>query len=143
MKAGSEPKRTANWLMGPIQSWYKEQTGEVQLPVKSLAKAISWVEEGKMSDTQGTRKLLPALLDNYQLDIEQFAELNHLFLSTNTNELKEAVSVVLNDHMFEVEKYKKGKKGLMQLFIGKVMAATKGKADPKQVVAELQEELNK
>ncbi|MCB0505602.1 MAG: Asp-tRNA(Asn)/Glu-tRNA(Gln) amidotransferase GatCAB subunit B, partial [Cyclobacteriaceae bacterium] len=116
---------------------------EVQLPVKSLAKAISWVEEGKMSDTQGTRKLLPALLDNYQLDIEQFAELNHLFLSTNTNELKEAVSVVLNDHMFEVEKYKKGKKGLMQLFIGKVMAATKGKADPKQVVAELQEELNK
>lgn len=144
MEEGAGAKRSANWLMGPIQGWHKEQKNEeFKLPIQSLAKAINWVEEGKMSNSQGTQKLLPALLKDYQLNIEQFANANHLFLSTDTNVLEEAVNAVLNSHKEEVERYKKGKKGLLQLFVGKVMAATKGKADPKQVVNTLKEELNK
>lgn len=144
MDENADPKRAANWLMGPIQSWFKEQKEDtLELPVHSIAKAINWVEEGKMSGTQGTQKLLPALLSNYQLDLEQFANANHLFLSTDSSMLDEAIESVLKSHPEDVLRYKKGKKGLIQLFVGKVMAATKGKADPKQVVGKLQEELNK
>ena len=144
MEEGVDAKKISNWLMGPIQAWYKEQTTEViALPIRSIAQLITWIEEGKMSNMQGTQMLLPALLGNYQLDIKQFAETNHLFLSTDTNEIDKAIISVLKSHPNEVERYKKGKKGLIQLFVGKVMAATKGKADPKQVVVKLQEELKK
>ena len=144
MEANAAPKRTANWLMGPVQAWFKEQTTEPRnLPITSLSKAINWVEEGKLTSAQGIQQLLPALLNNYELNIEQFAQQNNLFLSADTDELLDEIISVLDKYNEEVKRYKQGKKGLLQLFVGKVMGATKSKYDPKQVIKKIQEMLNK
>ena len=39
--------------------------------------------------------------------------------------------LVLDKFADKVQEYKKGKKGLLALFVGEVMKQTKGKADPK------------
>ena len=41
----------------------------------------------------------------------------------------------------KVDEYKKGKKGLIGLFVGEVKKRSKGKADPKIVTALLEEKL--
>ncbi len=41
------------------------------------------------------------------------------------------IEQVLKKYPDKVQEYKKGKKGLLALFVGEVMKASKGKADPK------------
>ncbi|MEP6845937.1 MAG: hypothetical protein ABI861_08030 [Panacibacter sp.] len=42
----------------------------------------------------------------------------------------------------KVKEYKKGKKGLIGLFVGEVKKMSRGKADPKKVTELLEEKLN-
>ena len=65
-----------------------------------------------------------------------------LFRSKNTDELKEWVTAVLNKMPEKVSEYKKGKKGLMGLFVGEVKKLSKGKADLKSVTQMLEDVLN-
>ncbi|EDP73159.1 aspartyl/glutamyl-tRNA amidotransferase subunit B, partial [Hydrogenivirga sp. 128-5-R1-1] len=50
---------------------------------------------------------------------------------------------VVNNHPAEVEKYKAGNTKLLGFFVGQVMKATKGKANPKIVNKILSEILNR
>ena len=52
------------------------------------------------------------------------------------------VDAVLEKLAAKVAEYKKGKKGLLSLFVGEVMKQTKGKADPKMTNDLLLERLN-
>ena len=47
--------------------------------------------------------------------------------------LKKIIEKVVKEYPDKVEKYRKGKKGLMGFFVGQVMKETKGKANPKLV----------
>jgi aspartyl-tRNA(Asn)/glutamyl-tRNA(Gln) amidotransferase subunit B len=51
------------------------------------------------------------------------------------------VNEVVNKLPEKVAEYKKGKKGLIGLFVGEVKKASKGKADPKVVTQILEEKL--
>jgi len=54
--------------------------------------------------------------------------------------LEEAVKKIIKENPVQTADYKKGKVTLIQFFIGKVMAETRGKANP-EVVKELLEKL--
>jgi aspartyl-tRNA(Asn)/glutamyl-tRNA(Gln) amidotransferase subunit B len=51
--------------------------------------------------------------------------------AVGSDQLEEIVRSVLKELPDKVEEYKKGKKGLIGLFVGQVMKRTRGKADPK------------
>jgi aspartyl-tRNA(Asn)/glutamyl-tRNA(Gln) amidotransferase subunit B len=68
-------------------------------------------------------------------------ELNVLQIS-NTNELEGWVNLALNKMPDKIKEYRKGKKGLMGLFVGEVKKISKGKADPKIVTELLEQKLN-
>ena len=55
---------------------------------------------------------------------------------SNEEELAEKINQVLEENASAVEQYKKGKQNSLMFLVGKVMAATKGKANP-QVVTEM------
>jgi aspartyl-tRNA(Asn)/glutamyl-tRNA(Gln) amidotransferase subunit B len=55
--------------------------------------------------------------------------------------LEEVVREVLAAFPDEVEKYRSGKKNLLAFFVGQVMQRTRGKANPREVNAILQEHL--
>lgn len=61
---------------------------------------------------------------------------------TDTAAIEEQVRAVLKAHPGEVAKYREGKTNLMGFFVGKVMQASQGKANPKAVNETIQKLLN-
>jgi aspartyl-tRNA(Asn)/glutamyl-tRNA(Gln) amidotransferase subunit B len=61
----------------------------------------------------------------------EIATAMNLLQSSDTDEVALWVQQALAKMPDKVEEYKKGKKGLMGLFVGEVKRISKGKADPK------------
>jgi aspartyl-tRNA(Asn)/glutamyl-tRNA(Gln) amidotransferase subunit B len=60
---------------------------------------------------------------------------------SDSNELETWVNDALASMPDKVSEYKKGKKGLIGLFVGEVKKRSKGKADPKIVTQLLEEKM--
>jgi aspartyl-tRNA(Asn)/glutamyl-tRNA(Gln) amidotransferase subunit B len=69
------------------------------------------------------------------------AESLGLIQVADTNVVAGWVTDVLGAHTSEVGRYKKGETKLMAFFVGQVMRASKGKADPKLAQRVLEEKL--
>ena len=71
------------------------------------------------------------------------AEKMNLIQVSDTNELETWIQEALQSMPDKVTEYKKGKKGLIGLFVGDVKKRSKGKADPKMVTQLLEQHLLK
>ncbi|MEE6187336.1 Aspartyl/glutamyl-tRNA(Asn/Gln) amidotransferase subunit B [Mycovorax composti] len=128
-------KAAANWMLGPIKSWLNDHGKEIDafpIPPAQIAAVIQCVEEGKLSFSTASTKLLQLLLQNPQENPAVLAERNNLIQQSDSAELEPVINEVLEQLADKVVAYKKGKKGLISLFVGEVMKRTKGKADPKK-----------
>ena len=112
------------------------------IPADKLAEIIEIVDKGEVSFSNASSKLLPAIIENNDETVAELASRLQLIQTKNTDELKEWVTAVLNKMPDKVSEYKKGKKGLMGLFVGEVKKLSKGKADLKSVTQMLEEELS-
>jgi aspartyl-tRNA(Asn)/glutamyl-tRNA(Gln) amidotransferase subunit B len=79
------------------------------------------------------QKLLPILLENPDLNPLETAKQNNWLQNSDAGALEGIVEEVLAAMPDKVQEFKKGKKGLMGLFVGEVMKKSKGSADPKVV----------
>jgi aspartyl-tRNA(Asn)/glutamyl-tRNA(Gln) amidotransferase subunit B len=95
-----------------------------------------------VSFSNASFKLLPAIIEDSDETVAALALKFNIIQTKNTDELKEWVNMVLNKMPDKVTEYKKGKKGLMGLFVGEVKKLSKGKADAKLVTQIFEEELN-
>ncbi len=137
-------KATANWILGPVKQYLNETgIGLDQLPLQAsvLAALIQLVEEGKVNFSVASSKILPVLVAGNSSPLAVAESLNLLQVS-DTNELESWISGALESMPDKVAEYKKGKKGLIGLFVGEVKKRSKGKADPKVVTQMLEEKLN-
>jgi len=66
----------------------------------------------------------------------------NLLQESNASVIEPIIEQVISKYADKVKEYKKGKKGLMSLFVGEVMKMSKGKADPKLTNDLLAEKLN-
>ncbi|MFT3932672.1 MAG: Asp-tRNA(Asn)/Glu-tRNA(Gln) amidotransferase subunit GatB [Chitinophagaceae bacterium] len=138
-------KAAANWLLGPVKSYLNEQAIHIdQFPVhaKTLAALIELVETGKLSFSVASSKLLQALIDNKSTDPLQTATSLNLLQDADSGAIADWVDQVLANMPDKVAEYKKGKKGLIGLFMGEVKKISKGKADPKITTQLLTDKLN-
>jgi aspartyl-tRNA(Asn)/glutamyl-tRNA(Gln) amidotransferase subunit B len=137
-------KAAANWMNGPIKQYlnaHKLSSEELTLAPAQLAEIIKLVDDGKVNFSVASSKLLPALVTGqYSTALDAATALNLLQVSDNS-ELAAWVDEVISKMPDKVAEYKKGKKGLIGLFVGEVKKASKGKADPKVVTALLEEKL--
>jgi len=143
--AGGRPKPTANWLLGPIKSWMNENNADIdQFPLEpqKIAAIITLVEEGKVSFSVASSKLFNELIKNPTEEPATIAQEKNLVQDSNVDHIEHLIDQVLNKFPDKVKEYKKGKKGLMGLFVGEVMKLSKGKADPKITNDILSEKLN-
>ena len=131
---GVRPKSAANWMLGPVKSWLNEHNAEVgHFPVSpdKMATLIQMVDHGELSFSTASTKLFNELLMNPDLEPAAVAREKNLAQETNENTIEDLIDQVLNKFPEKVTEYKRGKKGLMGLFVGEVMKLSKGKADPK------------
>ena len=126
-------KAASNWLQGPIKSWINEHNSNISdLPVtpQKLGFLIALIDEGKINFTIASQKIFPVMLKNPQMEPAEIATQENLLQQTDSSTIEQWVDDVLNRLPEKVSEYKKGKKGLMGLFVGEVMKLSKGKADP-------------
>ena len=127
-------KAAANWMLGPVRSWMNEHNGEIStfpLAPAQLATLIRLVNEGKLSFSVASGKLFTLLLADPGADPETLATNHNLQQESDLSAIEPVIERVLVQLADKVTEYKKGKKGLLALFVGEVMKQTKGKADPR------------
>lgn len=146
IKETTHHKAAANWLMGSIKSYLNTHAvfiGDFLLKPKTIAEIIALIDDGKISYTAAAQQLFPELiLHPEKTAIKTASELN-LFLDQNEEKLDLIIDQVLQLHPQKVSEYKKGKKGILGLFMGEVMKLSKGKIDPKTANRVLAEKLEK
>lgn len=126
-------KPSANWMLGPVRSWLNENKKEISffpLRPKQVALLVELVESGKVSFTIASTRIFNAIINDPAKNPLQIAEEQNLLQQSDNSFLQPIVDEVLNKFPDKVSEYKKGKKGLLALFVGEVMKRSKGKADP-------------
>ncbi len=142
----SNYKGVANWIMGAIKSHLNELTLEITqfpIPTKHIAALINLIDEGLVSNHIAQQKIFPAMLASPNEAPKTIAEQNDWIQDTNEDDLKNTIMEVLERNSVKVQEYKDGNKNLLGMFMGQVMKATGGKADPKktnQMLAQLLEQ---
>ncbi len=130
----SHKKQLANFLLGPVKA-YLNTTGtgweSISIMKKSWDQLLTLVVDGKISFSVAAQRILPALFENGSADPLTIAQALNLIQDAGKDEVSDWVQQVLESMPDKVSEYKKGKKGLIGLFVGEVKKISKGKADPK------------
>jgi aspartyl-tRNA(Asn)/glutamyl-tRNA(Gln) amidotransferase subunit B len=137
-------KAIANWINGPVKQQINDRgcsLTDLHLNPSAIAELISLVAEGKVSFSAASSKVLPLLIGSGKAPTDVIQELN-LFQVNDEDELISWIDAALNKMPDKVAEYRKGKKGLIGLFVGEVKKLSKGKADPKLVNDLLEKKLN-
>lgn len=131
---GANPKSASNWLLGPIKSYlnlHNIAAGKLPLDPEKLAELIALVDLGKVNFSMASSRLFPELIRQPGAVAEALAESMNLVQNAGGDEVAAWVQEVLDKMPEKVSEYRKGKKGLIGLFVGEVKKLSKGKADPK------------
>ena len=138
-------KAAANWMMGAIKSYLNENAitiAEFPLKASQIAAIIELIDEGKISNSIANQKIFPALIEKPNMHPKEIAEKNNWIQESDTSSLEKYIDEAITAFPKKVEEYKKGNKNLLGLFMGQVMKASKGKADPKVANELLRERLD-
>ena len=137
------PKAIANWIINELLGRLNENSLDItQSPVKPshIAELVKLIDEGTIS-TKIAKEVFDEVFKT-QKSPTQIVEEKGLKQVSDEGEIRKIVEEVLSNHPAEVEKYKAGNQKLLGFFVGQVMKATKGKANPKLVNKILIEILN-
>ena len=130
-----DPKAVSNWMMGHLlRELNREGAPPVaQAPVtpRHLAGMLDLVRGGTISSNIA-KEVFEAMWATGKA-AEAVVEEKGLRQITDTSAIEAAVDEVLAANPKEVEAYRAGKTKLMGFFVGQVMRATKGKANPQAV----------
>jgi aspartyl-tRNA(Asn)/glutamyl-tRNA(Gln) amidotransferase subunit B len=136
-------KAIANLIINKILPTVNEMkmgVSDFPLTAHQLGEFLTLIESDKISNSVAYQTLFPKMLAAVeglsteaasQVSATALAENLNLFQSADTDFLVQIVKDVLAKNPDKVLDYKKGKKGLIGFFMGEVMKASKGKAEPK------------
>ncbi len=130
----SKPKTVSNWVMGSILATLKAENKTIEeSPVspERLAELLRLVDSGVISG-----KIAKTVFDEMVSSgkpPEAIVQEKGLVQVTDADAITEVIEQVLSDHAKEVSDYRGGKTKLFGFFVGQVMKATRGKANPKMV----------
>ena len=139
VQASADAKTAANWVMGEVLADAKDHNEQLRVPPTSLAQLIALVKGGTVSH-QAAKKIFTEVA-THGGEPRTVAEALGLIQVADANVLGQWVDEVLQAHPAEVVRYRNGETKLMAFFVGQVMKASKGKADPKVAPKVLEDRL--
>ena len=134
---GADARAVANWLIHDVRGVTDVHVTETKLAPGGLGALVSLVETGAVSRPVA-KDLLPRLVASGG-DPAVIVEREGLGRIGDSGRIESLVERVLAAHPEEVARYRDGQDALSGFFIGQVMRASEGRADP-AVVRELVEE---
>jgi aspartyl-tRNA(Asn)/glutamyl-tRNA(Gln) amidotransferase subunit B len=130
--AASNPRGAANWLKGELLRELDAAALSAEAsPVapEELGALVRAVEEGRISGKQG-KDVLAEMLRTGK-GASQVIEEQGLAQLSDAGEIEKIVADVLAANPQQLAAYRAGKEALFGFFVGQVMKASKGKANPK------------
>ena len=104
---------------------------EFLITPENFAEFIILIEEGKIS-SKAAKILLKEMFEKGS-DPSQIIEEKGLKQVSDETEIEKVVKEIISKNQKAVEDYKSGKEGVLQFLIGKIMAETRGTANPGKV----------
>ncbi len=134
-KAAKSPKRVANLVQSELMGRLKAKGLEIEqspISMKGVAASADLVESGAISGKM--------LKDLYDLAFERgkdfpvvYEEEGRPEQSRDTSALEKIIDEIIAANPKQVEQYRAGKKTVVGFFVGQVMKASKGQANPQMV----------
>ena len=137
------PKTVSNWVMGPLLGLLNAAGKTIdQTPIApaDLAQLLELVERGEISG-KIAKTVFEEMAASGRAPQEIVAD-KGLAQISDSAAIEKIVSAVLSRCAAEVAAYKTGKTKLLGFFVGQVMQATGGRANPQQVNAILKKKLD-
>lgn len=125
-------KQLANILIGPLRAHLTENTigwDAVQINGAAWNSLLTMLAEAKIGFSTAVQKLIPAMMAAPSLPPLLLAERLDLLQDAGKDQLVVWVQQVMELMPEKVAEYRKGKKGLIGLFVGEIKKLSKGKAD--------------
>ncbi len=129
--AGHDAKKVANWLMGDFFAMLNEKKIELKdspVSAENLGALVELISSNVINGK--TAKDVFALMVKTGENPEKIVEEKGLKQVTDTSEIEKIVDDVIASSPANVAAYQGGKQGLFGWFVGQVMKASKGKANP-------------
>ncbi|MFC1772224.1 Asp-tRNA(Asn)/Glu-tRNA(Gln) amidotransferase subunit GatB [Pseudomonadota bacterium] len=132
--AGGEGKLSANWVMGELSGLLNKEGKDItESPVgpDMLGGMLQRITDGTISG-KIAKQVFEAMWAG-EGDADAVIEKKGLKQITDTGAIEAIVREVLENNPKQIEQYKAGQEKLMGYFVGQVMKATQGKANPGEV----------
>ena len=144
--AAGDAKLAANWVMGELSAALNRDeldAADCPLPPEALGNLIQRIKDGTISG-----KIAKGLFDTLwknaaageAVDVDATIEAEGLTQVSDTGEIAGIIEEIVAANPGQVEQFKAGKEKVLGFFVGQVMKATQGKANP-QVVNQLLREV--
>ena len=136
------PKLAANWILGDVFGrMNKEDVSLDQMPVTAaqLGALIKRVDDGTLSGKLG-KQVFDALWAG-EGEVDAIIEKRGLKQISDTGAIEAMIDEAIAANPSQVAEYQAGKEKLLSFFVGAVMKASKGKANPAQLNQMLKDKL--
>jgi len=132
--AGAPAKKAANWILAELLRELKDDVAGIKAcPVKpdNLASLIKLIEGGAITGKIG--KEVFAEMYATGRGAGEIVKEKGLTQVSDSGEIEAVIDKVIADNPKQLDQYRGGKTAVMGFFVGQVMKATKGQANPKIV----------
>ena len=143
-KVSGSPKLSANWIMGDLSAQLNNENLNIKdskISSKKLGELIIRINDGTISG-----KIAKDVFEKIWIsggEVDETIQKEGLEQLTNFDEIESMIDKVIQSNPEQHSQYKAGKDRLFGFFVGQVMKASEGKANPKQVNDILKEKLEK
>ncbi len=143
LRAGADPRLAANWILGDYSAMFHRDDldrGTAPISGQQLGGLLKRIQDGTISG-KIAKEVFDAMWAG-EGDADSIIEKRGLRQISDAGAIEKVVADVLAANPAIVAEYRAGKQKAFQALVGKVMATTKGKANPAQVNAILTKKLS-
>jgi len=134
VRLSNEPKPASNWVMGDVLRFLNEEKRDIRdCPIRpeSLAEMIRLIQDGTISGKMA-KEVSEAMYRTGRSPREIIAE-KGLVQITDEDALRKTIAEIIGGNPAQVEQYRSGREKVFGFFVGQVMKATQGKANPRLI----------
>ncbi|HKG46800.1 MAG TPA: Asp-tRNA(Asn)/Glu-tRNA(Gln) amidotransferase subunit GatB [Pyrinomonadaceae bacterium] len=141
--ASGNPRATANWIRSELLRELEAKgmsAADAPVPPTELAALVRFIDEGKISGKQAKDVLVEMFKTGKTA--QAIVEEQGLVQVSDTGEIDALIDSVITANPDQLANYRAGKEALFGFFVGQVIKASKGKANPKIVNERLRAKLS-
>jgi len=137
-----DPRAAANWVMGDLAGLLKAEGKEIEespVSAENLGRLVALIAQGKISGKLA-KEIFPKMFTTSQPP-EAVMQSEGLTQISDEGALAKIIDDVIAANPKQLEQYRSGKTTVINFFLGQVMKASRGQADPAAVTKLLQAKL--